>query len=237
MFIKCVRTVCKLTSSNSIILKILLKFPPGKSVSTTDSFRSNEAFTHPVKKVPLWNCNCTFPAIQLGFNFIILSFCSSMISWYYPVCKHTNNSLPMHFMMCGWQFRVPMAFLEEVQPPVRNSETERGAAIDAAIVRIMKSKKTLNHQQLVNQLIKHLSAFIPDPKLIKLRVEILIEKEYLKRDIRDTKIYHYMPWSACIHIRLNLRTYNWVSVCGAVRFVILLLTFVCSFIITYFRLH
>lgn len=99
----------------------------------------------------------------------------------------------MHYLICGWQFRVPMAFLEEVQPPVRNSETERGAAIDAAIVRIMKSKKTLNHQQLVNQLIKHLSAFIPDPKLIKLRVEILIEKEYLKRDIRDTKIYHYMP--------------------------------------------
>ena len=87
-----------------------------------------------------------------------------------------------------------MAFLEEVLPPVKHVESERGAAIDAAIVRVMKSKKSLNHHQLVSELVGHLSAFIPDPKLVKLRVEILIEKEYLRRDVTDTKTYHYMPW-------------------------------------------
>lgn len=91
------------------------------------------------------------------------------------------------------KFRVPMAFLEDTEPVLKNIEIERGTTIDAAVVRIMKTRKICNHVQLVGDILQHLSSFIPDPKLVKQRIEMLIEKEYLKRDIGDNKTYHYMP--------------------------------------------
>ena len=85
-----------------------------------------------------------------------------------------------------------MALLEDVEP-VKHIEIERGTTIDAAIVRIMKSRKIISHVLLVAEILDHLSFFIPDPKQIKQRIEMLIEKEYLKRDAKDVKTYHYMP--------------------------------------------
>ena len=85
-----------------------------------------------------------------------------------------------------------MALLEDVEP-VKHIEIERGTTIDAAIVRIMKSRKIMSHVLLVAEILDHLSFFIPDPKQIKQRIEMLIEKEYLKRDAKDVKTYHYMP--------------------------------------------
>ena len=87
-----------------------------------------------------------------------------------------------------------MALLEDVVP-LKDIEIERGATIDAAIVRIMKSRKVLSHVHLISEILQHLSFFIPDPKQIKQRIEMLIEKEYLRRDITDNKSYHYMPWA------------------------------------------
>lgn len=54
-------------------------------------------------------------------------------------------------------------------------DEDRKHAIEAAIVRIMKTRKTLEHQKLVleasNQLLRH---FKPDPKQIKRRIEVLV---------------------------------------------------------------
>jgi Cullin protein neddylation domain len=86
-----------------------------------------------------------------------------------------------------------MAFLEDTEPVLKNIEIERGTTIDAAVVRIMKTRKICSHVQLVGDILQHLSSFVPDPKLVKQRIEMLIEKEYLKRDIGDNKTYHYMP--------------------------------------------
>lgn len=85
-----------------------------------------------------------------------------------------------------------MALLEDVVP-VKDIEVERGATIDAAIVRIMKSRKVLSHIHLVSEILQHLNFFVPDPRQIKQRIEMLIEKEYLRRDITDNKSYHYVP--------------------------------------------
>lgn len=84
-----------------------------------------------------------------------------------------------------------MAFLED-KIPVKTVEIERGATIDAAIVRIMKSRKVLSHQKLLSETLQAIKFFIPDPKLIKQRIEMLIEKEYLNRDLSDFKTYHYL---------------------------------------------
>jgi cullin 3 len=57
----------------------------------------------------------------------------------------------------------------------------------------MKSRKTLNHAQLVGEVLKQLSTrFTVEPSFIKTRIEHLIDKEYLERDKDDRKVYHYL---------------------------------------------
>lgn len=80
--------------------------------------------------------------------------------------------------------------LEEVQS---NISEGRKAVVNAAIVRIMKSRQTISHNELVGELIKQLyNRFQPLTILIKQRIEDLIEKEYLKRDDSNRSIYHYV---------------------------------------------
>ena len=72
-------------------------------------------------------------------------------------------------------------------------EQQRNHMIDAAIVRIMKIRKTLKHQQLVLEVIQQLNArFKPHPRSITKRLEALIEQEYLRRDEQERDSYNYL---------------------------------------------
>lgn len=63
----------------------------------------------------------------------------------------------------------------------RNDEM-RGTIIEATIVRIMKGRKQLSHQNLCSEVISQLaSRFMPDIIMLKKRIESLIEREYLER--------------------------------------------------------
>jgi cullin 1 len=62
------------------------------------------------------------------------------------------------------KIRIPMASLEESHN-VKRVEEDRTIAIEAAIVRIMKARKTLAHQQLVAEVLTQLVFFRPDPKV------------------------------------------------------------------------
>lgn len=77
---------------------------------------------------------------------------------------------------------------------VKQNITEgRKIEVNAAIVRIMKSRRTLKHNELIEELIKQLTnRFQPPVILIKQRITDLIEKEYLKRDDDDRNVYHYL---------------------------------------------
>ncbi|PYH90357.1 putative SCF ubiquitin ligase subunit CulC [Aspergillus ellipticus CBS 707.79] len=70
---------------------------------------------------------------------------------------------------------------------------ERGASIEAAIVRIMKQRKKLPHSQLMTEVLTQLSArFVPDVNMIKKRIESLIDREYLERVEEDPPTYGYV---------------------------------------------
>lgn len=89
------------------------------------------------------------------------------------------------------KIRIPMALLDDSHNPKRVEE-DRSIAIEAAIVRIMKARLTLAHQQLVAEVLSQLSFFRPDPKVIKRRIEALIDREYLERDTDNPNTYKYM---------------------------------------------
>ncbi|OBT75950.1 hypothetical protein VF21_05803 [Pseudogymnoascus sp. 05NY08] len=82
---------------------------------------------------------------------------------------------------------------ERKQTESKNDEM-RGGVIEAAIVRIMKQRKQLEHQQLLTEVITQLSSrFRPDLNMVKKRIESLIEREYLER-VEDVErpTYRYL---------------------------------------------
>jgi len=87
--------------------------------------------------------------------------------------------------------KIPPPTTEETHNKERVEE-DRSIAIEAAIVRIMKMRRQLSHQQLVTEVLTQLSTFRPNPKLIKQRIEHLIEREYLERDPNQASMYRYL---------------------------------------------
>eukprot|EP00697_Spironema_sp_BW2_P011800 gnl/Spiro4/27653_TR13774_c0_g1_i1.p1 gnl/Spiro4/27653_TR13774_c0_g1~~gnl/Spiro4/27653_TR13774_c0_g1_i1.p1 ORF type:complete len:821 (+),score=188.64 gnl/Spiro4/27653_TR13774_c0_g1_i1:80-2542(+) len=68
---------------------------------------------------------------------------------------------------------------------------DRTYEIDAAVVRIMKTRKTLSHQLLMGELLQQLP-FQPKPQDLKKRIESLIERDYLERRPDDPSSYNYV---------------------------------------------
>ncbi|KAJ0099957.1 hypothetical protein Patl1_21925 [Pistacia atlantica] len=72
-------------------------------------------------------------------------------------------------------------------------EEDRKPQIEAAVVRIMKARRVLDHNNIVTEVTKQLqSRFLPNPVVIKKRIESLIEREFLERDKADRKLYRYL---------------------------------------------
>jgi len=89
------------------------------------------------------------------------------------------------------KIKIPPPSSEETHNKERVEE-DRSIAIEAAIVRIMKARKQLTHQQLVSEVLLQLAFFKPNPKVIKQRIEHLIEREYLERDPQQASFYRYL---------------------------------------------
>ncbi|KAG8996949.1 Cullin-3 [Tulasnella sp. JGI-2019a] len=82
--------------------------------------------------------------------------------------------------------------VEQRKETMEKVDEERKHQIEACVVRIMKDRKTLSHNELINEVTRQLaSRFQPSPLQIKKRIEALIEREYLNRG-EDKKSYVYM---------------------------------------------
>jgi len=89
------------------------------------------------------------------------------------------------------KLRIPMASLD-ASHNTKRVEEDRSIAIEAAIVRIMKARKTLAHQQLIAETLSQLAFFKPNPRDIKKRIEALIDREYLERNAENNTSYNYL---------------------------------------------
>lgn len=100
----------------------------------------------------------------------------------------------------GFRVRVPL--LKAVAPDQAQQQgnanleaikLHRRFCTDAAIVRVMKHKKQLEHNALVEAVTAQLAnQFRPDPAMLKQRIEHLIEVNFLERDATNRRAYKYV---------------------------------------------
>ncbi|TMW89544.1 hypothetical protein EJD97_017038 [Solanum chilense] len=91
------------------------------------------------------------------------------------------------------RIKLPLPPVDEKKKVIENVHKDRRYAIDALIVRIMKSRKVLGYQQLVIECVEQLGRmFKPDVKSIKKRIEDLITRDYLERDKDEPNLFKYL---------------------------------------------
>ncbi|KAJ8979061.1 hypothetical protein NQ317_005742 [Molorchus minor] len=81
--------------------------------------------------------------------------------------------------------------IEEEQATEKSVLADRQFQIDAAIVRILKNRKKISHNELISKLFNALNIPVK-PYDLKKRIELLIEREYLERDKDDPSNYTYI---------------------------------------------
>uniref|UniRef100_A0A5K3EIC7 CULLIN_2 domain-containing protein n=1 Tax=Mesocestoides corti TaxID=53468 RepID=A0A5K3EIC7_MESCO len=106
---------------------------------------------------------------------------------------YVNNS----FVSRHYKIKVQNISVRESEPERQETRTRvdenRRYVIEATIVRVMKTRKTLEHNQLLAEVIEHLkSRFRPTPMAIKQRIEALIDREFIARSDTDRKVYKYL---------------------------------------------
>jgi len=102
-------------------------------------------------------------------------------------------SINSSFSSSKRRINIPMAALDDSASSTgKRVEEDRSIAIEACVVRVMKIRKSIGHQQLIAEVLSQLSFFKPHPKVIKRRIEALIDREYIERSRDDTNVYNYL---------------------------------------------
>lgn len=144
-------------------LRLLLKTPMSKEVNDSDMFMLNVNFKYPSSKVKVLTVSAPSSASSRK--------------------KESESGSASYLGLLDDD-------VEEVEQSILEG---RKHEINAAVVRIMKSRRILSHNELVSELIKQLHhRFQCLTLMIKQRIEDLIDKEYLRRDDVNKSVYHYI---------------------------------------------
>lgn len=155
--------------------RILKKIPMSRDIRSTDKFSLNLEFKSP----------------QTKFKILAVSLSSASFS----------SSKENTTMQDGNKFDATYASSnvesnEEHARTVASIQKSREYEIDAAIVRVMKARKSEKYQVLVTEVVRLIGdigkRFRPQPSLVKRRVEELVDKEYLRRDENDRELFWYV---------------------------------------------
>ncbi|CAH1163956.1 unnamed protein product [Phaedon cochleariae] len=95
------------------------------------------------------------------------------------------------------KFRITAAVQKEmpheVEQTINSVEEDRKMYLQAAIVRIMKSRKVLKHNLLIQEVYAQSKvSFAPSIQLIKKCIESLIDKQYIERTPHSSEEYSYV---------------------------------------------
>lgn len=157
-------------------LRILQRNSKNKEIEDTDIFSINDKFESKLYRIKV-------PLISLKSSIINSATKNSP-----GISSGSNSNIPERTNTNG-----STAADEEGGDIMVQVETQRKNMIDASIVRIMKSRKSMDHSNLVAEVIHQLTnRFLPTLIDIKKRIENLIEREYIERDKDDKRMYNYL---------------------------------------------
>ncbi|KAI8772252.1 Cullin-4A [Biomphalaria glabrata] len=116
-----------------------------------------------------------------------------------PKGKDVNDTDTFHFAddFKHKLYRIKINQIQMKETQEENTSTtervfqDRQYQVDAAVVRIMKTRKTLSHNLLISELFNQLKFPVKSADLKK-RIESLIEREYMERDKDNPNTYHYV---------------------------------------------
>eukprot|EP00854_Cymbomonas_tetramitiformis_P000968 gene968-1486_t len=151
-------------------VRVLTKEPKGRNVEDSDTFIFNDDFTEKLFRIKV-------NQIQMKESL-----------------EENQATTESVFQVYNPQPEVypPQPEVYPPQPEVYTPQPEdRQYQIDAAIVRIMKTRKTLSHTLLISEMYNQLKFPVKPPDLKK-RIESLIDREYLQRDRGNPQIYEYL---------------------------------------------
>jgi hypothetical protein len=103
--------------------------------------------------------------------------------------KMKSNKITLSNVVLGSSKESNTRIIDEI-------ENERKYRLEAIIVRIMKTRKTLKHSELFESArdqCRSIANFILELKVFKIVVGTLVERNYLNRDEEDTALFHYNP--------------------------------------------
>jgi len=109
----------------------------------------------------------------------------------------TNNTVVLNENFSHKLYKIKVPLPRVTQKETRSTQlsisADRVYILDACVVRIMKTRKTLNFHTLISEVVNQVSnAFSPDVKQIKKRIESLISRDYLARDATNNSIINYV---------------------------------------------
>ncbi|XP_026676909.1 cullin-2 [Diaphorina citri] len=81
---------------------------------------------------------------------------------------------------------------QEIERTVSSVDEDRKLYLQAAIVRIMKSRKQIRHNALIQEVLSQSKSFAPSISMIKKCIESLIDKNYVERTANSTDEYSYV---------------------------------------------